>query len=91
MNRKVILSNRSVYHKYAEIEIGIPSSIKSEDIGEWINNNLDVYTDALDYQVSEAPYEFGFGVDGAMNEVDSDSETRFDVVVDEKKVNGGHL
>jgi len=91
MNRKVILSNRSIYHKYAEIEIDIPDDIKTEDISEWVNNNSDTYANSLDCQVSDASYEFGFGIDGAMNEVDSESETRYDVMVDSKIINGGHL
>ena len=91
MHRKVILSNRSIYHKYAEIEIDIPDSIKTEDISEWVSNNSDTYTDTLDHQVSKTPYEFGFGIDGSMDENDSESETRFDVVVDSKIINGGHL
>jgi hypothetical protein len=91
MHRKVILSNRSVYHKYTEIEIDIPDNIKTEDISEWIGSNSDTYADTLDHQLTNSPYEFGFGIDGSMDEKDSESETRYDIVVDSKIITGGHL
>ena len=33
---KVIIQQRSVYHKYAEVEVEIPNSIKEEDISEYL-------------------------------------------------------
>ena len=94
MGRKVVISNRSVYHKYAEVTIEIPKDIKDDDIAQWLYDNESEYTDNLDKSLSDAKYEFGFGSDfvGGMNEVES--ETRYDVVDSEVKgrfIFGGHL
>ena len=96
MGRKVVISNRSVYHKYAEVTIEIPNDIKDDDISQWLYDNELEYTDALDEKLSKAEYEFGLGVDlvGGMDEVESESETRYDVVDPEVKGRftfGGHL
>lgn len=94
MGRQVVISNRSVYHKYAEVTIEIPNDIKEDDIPQWLYDNESEYTDTLDKSLSEAKYEFGFGIDGGMDEVESESETRYDVVDPEVKGRftfGGHL
>ena len=33
---KVTIQQRSVYHKYAELEIEIPDSIKADDISDYL-------------------------------------------------------
>lgn len=94
MGRKVVISNRSVYHKYAEVTIEIPNDIKDDDIPQWLYDNESEYIDTLDKSLSEAKYEFGFGIDDDMDEVESESETRYDVVNPEVKGRftfGGHL
>jgi len=96
MGRQVIISNRSVYHKYAEVTIEIPNDIKDDDIPQWLVDNELEYTDTLDEKLSKAEYDFGFGIDLAsgMDEVESESETRYDVMdeeVDGRIEFGGHL
>jgi len=96
MGRKVVISNRSVYHKYAEVTIEIPKDINDDDIAQWLYDNESEYTDTLDEKLSKAKYEFGLGIDlvGGMDEVESESETRYDVVDTEVKGRftfGGHL
>jgi len=94
--RLVTISNRSVYHKYAEVTIPIPKHIKQEDVAEWLFKNENLYTDDLDQRMSEARYEFGFGLDydannyhkSNFNERESESETRYDI---EGEKYGGHL
>ena len=83
---KVKIQQRSVYHKFAEVEIEIPDGI--EDIQEWLIENEQTYIYEMDASVNEAKYEFGFGTDSSMNESDQESEWRYQV--DELKL-GGHL
>ena len=50
-----------------------------------------MYTDELETNLSNAKYEYGFGLDeyNGMDELDSETETRYDVY--EEKTYGGHL
>ena len=87
---KVKIMQRSVYHKYAEVEVEVPDTIKEEDVLEYLNDNEDLYTDEIDEKISKAEYEFGFGLDNdaGLDEKDSESEWRFEIV---GKQYGGHL
>ena len=86
---------RSVFHKYAEIEIEIPNdwNTHTEDINNFIHDylieNENLYVDKIDKAISKAEYEFGSGVDDyrGMNEPESDSEWRFEY----GDKYGGHL
>ncbi len=88
---KVKIMQRSVYHKYTEIEIEVPNLIdyKSE-IHDYLTNNEDLWADQMDAKFEESEYEFGSGVHDyeGMNESNSDSEWRFEIV---GKQYGGHL
>ena len=83
---KVKVINRSVYHKYAEVEIEIPDNVK--DIQEWLIENEQTYIYEMDQSINESKYEFGSGVDDykGMNEPESESEWRY-----ETEKEGGHL
>ena len=94
---KVKIMQRSVYHKYAEVEIEIikPNDWKTQSdmehyIHDYLIENENLYTDEIDEKISKAEYEFGFGLDndGGLDEKDNESEWRFDVV---GKNYGGHL
>ena len=87
---KVKIMQRSVYHKYAEVEVEVPNDIKDDDVQSWLVENEDLYTDDIDDKISKAEYEFGFGLDndGGLDEKDNESEWRFDIV---GKQYGGHL
>jgi len=71
---------RSVYHKYAEVEIEVPDGMECNDIHEWLLDNEDLYTDKIDEEIDKAEYEYGNGVDEytGMNEPESESEWRFE-------------
>ena len=86
--RLVTISNRSVYHKYAEVTISIPKNIKQEDVADWLFENEHLYTDDLDQRLHESKYEFGFGLGNGMDEKDSAHEMRYDI---EGEKYGGHL
>lgn len=82
---KVKIQQRSVYHKFAEVEIEIPNDV--EDIQEWLIKNEHTYIYEMDASINEVKYEFGFGLEKGMNEQDSESEWRYEL----PNGNGGHL
>jgi len=77
---KVKIMQRSVYHKYAEIEIEVPNDIKDDDMQSWLLENEYLYTGKIDDKIHEAEYEFGFGLDNdaGLDEKDNESEWRFE-------------
>jgi hypothetical protein len=95
MSRKVIVANRSVYHKYATIEIEIPDIIEEDKVDDWLLKNSEQWEEKLDQKINDADFEFGFGLGSGMSEIESESETRYDVLEkdDEKVMSfyGGHL
>lgn len=86
--KKVTISNRSVYYKYAEVTIELPSDIKDEDVSQFLIDNELKYTYLLDTKLSESSFEFGFGLGDGMDQIDSESETRYDIIDSNF---GGHL
>lgn len=99
---KVKIQQRSVYHKFAEVEIEIDENKLKEytDAGATIQDYLfdysNLYDDKIDEAMSKAEYHYGFGTDAdanshynsCMNEEDSESEWRFEC---EELKTGGHL
>jgi len=96
---KVKIQTRQVYHKFAEVEIEIPSDWKESDgleLQDYLIARDDLYTDKIDKAISQAKYEYGFGTDSdanshynsAMNEPESESEWRYEC---EELNDGGHL
>ena len=85
----VKIIQRSVYHKYAEVEVEVPNGMECNDIHEYLTDNEDLYIDKMDKAISETNFEYGSGIDEyrGMDE-DVDSEWRFEC--DELKF-GGHL
>ena len=88
--RKVTITERRVYHKVAKIEVEIPKDIPSSDVNEWLLDNDEKWEQELDEKFNDAELEWGTGVDEVphMNESESDSETRYDVINENY---GGHL
>ena len=98
---KVKIQNRSVYHKFAEVEIEIDKKDYQEyikfntskgnqwhDIQDYLSDNENLWADKIDKAISKAEYEFGFGLGGGMDEEDQDSEWRYEC---EQLKEGGHL
>ena len=85
---KVKIMQRSVYHKYAEVEIDIPD-MECNDIHEYILENENLYIDKIDKAISEANFEYGSGVNDytGMDEPLAESEWRFEY----GNKYGGHL
>ena len=93
---KVKIQNRSVYHKFAEVEIEIDENKLKEytdsgaTIQDYLFDHSNLYDDKIDKAISEANFEYGSGIDdyrGMVDELDS-SEWRFEC---EKLKTGGHL
>ncbi len=87
---KVKIQQRSVYHKFAEVEVEVPNNLTGEQVLDYLWENEDIYVDKIDTAMSEANFEYGSGVDeyNGMNEPESESEWRFEC--EEMKI-GGHL
>ena len=82
---KVKIMQRSVYHKYAEVEIEVPNGVNVQDY-LWAKEYL--YVDKIDKAISESEFQFGSGVEEykGMCELEADTEWRYEV-----NGNGGHL
>jgi len=87
---KVKIMQRSVYHKYTEVEVEVPNEIKDEDVQDYLNEYSHMYEYEMDSAINDAEYEFGFGLDNdlGLDEKDNESEWRFEIV---GKQYGGHL
>jgi len=91
---KVKIIQRSVYHKIAKIEIEIPDdwNIHTEDgmnfIHDYLIDNPQMYEYEIDSAINDAEYEFGFGLGDGMDEMDQESEWRYEIVGENY---GGHL
>ena len=98
---KVKIQNRSVYHKFAEVEIEIDKKDYQEyikfntskgkqwhDIQDYLLDNENLYVDKMDEAISKAEYVHGTGLYDfkGMDDAESDSEWRY-----ETKNKGGHL
>ena len=77
---KVKLQQRSVYHKFVEIEVEVPDSVEFNNIQEWLINNDQLWSDQIDQAMSEEPVQYGNGMEmyEVMNEVEADSEWRYE-------------
>ena len=92
---KIKIQQRSVYHKFAEIEIEVPDTITKDNLQDYLENRGDI-DEKIDKAISKAEYEYGFGCDydanqnnnSAMTEKESETEWRFDC---DKLKFGGHL
>ena len=82
--RIVKVQQRSVYHKFVELEVEVPDSVEFNDIQEWLINNDQLWSDQIDQAMLEAPIQLGNGVDDydGMNELEDDSEWRFQCPAD---------
>jgi hypothetical protein len=94
---KVKITQRSVYHKIAQIEIDVPVPKNAffEEIQEWIIDNEDTWVDKIDHELNEQEFVFGNGMDdGNWTDRHEDSEWRIDAVRETvlgKMLTGGHL
>jgi|TARA_B110000208_G_scaffold183389_1_gene236055 hypothetical protein len=84
---KVKIQQRSVYHKFAEIEIEVPDTITEDNLQDYLEDREDV-DEQIDEAISKAEYEYGFGCDSSMHKILEESEHRYQC---DKLNTGGHL
>ena len=95
---KVKIQNRSVYHKFAEVEIEIDNDDfehwkldngKYANLQDYLLENEDLYTDKIDEAMSKAEYVHGTGLYDfkGMDDAEADSEWRYE----NEQGEGGHL
>lgn len=60
---KVTISTRQVYHKIVEVEVEVPNDLQPNEIGYWLIDNEEVYTDAIDQGMEFTDLEVGTGAD----------------------------
>ena len=78
---KVKISVRQVYFKTAEVEIDIPKDITTwySDIGTYLNENPELYSNSIFRALEEEEHQEGIGMDsGHWTDENMDSEWRFD-------------
>jgi len=100
---KVKIQQRSVYHKFAEVEVELNENewqdYKTEHgkytpIQDFIMHKEDLWVDKVDEAMSKAPYHYGFGTDDDANDhhnscmVDTHEESEWRY---ETEREGGHL
>jgi hypothetical protein len=93
--KKVKIQQRSVYHKFTEVDITVPNDVHESELMDWINDNEQLWSDQMDTKEEHSSkFIGGSGVDDydGMNESDADSEWRFQCPDDEDGNSyGGHL
>mgnify|MGYP003624928966 FL=1 len=82
---KVKIMQRSVYHKYAEIEVEVPKDV---DAQEWLMDNEEKWVDVMDTKINISEFVFGNGMD-TYDWTDRDGESEWMYMGDDGF--GGHL
>lgn len=93
---KVKIMQRSVYHKYAEVEIDVDDKDRENytdadgnpiDLQDYLHEREELWCDKLQVALDEASLDCGFGMDTAdWTDRTEESEWRY-----EANGNGGHL
>ena len=89
--KQVTITTRAVYHKVASVTIEVPDNIKKEELHDWLLSNEELFIEELDEKLSEARFDYGFGLYDGMDWADSESETRYDLIEDNEIKFGGHI
>tara|TARA_R100000935_G_C2823776_1_gene161174 strand:- start:130 stop:402 length:273 start_codon:yes stop_codon:yes gene_type:complete len=89
--KKVTISQRSVYHKFAQLEIEIPESVNSqEELHTYMLSIENEWVSKIDHKINEAEFVSGTGLYdiAGMEDGEADEEWRYDC----KELDlGGHL
>jgi hypothetical protein len=87
---KVKIEQRSVYHKFVELEIEIPDDIDEFDIQQYLNDNEDFWVDEIDHKLNETEFVSGTGLYDYPGHEDSEAEHEWRYECEELGI-GGHL
>jgi len=87
---KVKIEQRSVYHKFVELEIEIPDTIEEDKIDEYLLSIEDQWIDDIDHKINEAEFVMGTGLYDHPGHEDSEAEHEWRYECEEWGI-GGHL
>ena len=71
---KVKIEQRSVYHKFVELEIEIPDSVETDKIDEYLLSIEDEWIDKIDHKLNETEFVSGTGLYDHPGHEDSEAE-----------------
>ena len=87
---KVKIEQRTVYHKFVELEIEIPDSVETDKIDDYLLSIEDEWIDKIDYKLNETEFVSGTGLYDHPGHEDSEAEHEWRYECEERKI-GGHL
>lgn len=87
---KVKIEQRSVYHKFVELEIEIPDTIEENKIDEYLLSIEDQWINEIDHKINEAEFVMGTGLYNHPSHKDSEAEHEWRYECKELEI-GGHL
>jgi hypothetical protein len=71
---KVKIEQRSVYHKFVELEIEIPDSVDVDNIGDYLLLIEDEWVDVMDDKINQSEFVLGTGLYDHPGHEDSEAE-----------------
>lgn len=87
---KVKIEQRTVYHKFVELEIEIPDSVETDMIDEHLLSIEDEWIDKIDHKLNEAEFVLGSGLYDHPGHSDAEVDHEWRYECKERKI-GGHL
>jgi hypothetical protein len=87
---KVKIEKRSVYHKFVELEIEIPDTIKEDEIDEYLLSIEDQWIDKIDHKTNQSEFVSGTGLYDHPGHEDSEADHEWRYECEEWGI-GGHL
>ena len=87
---KVKIEQRSVYHKFVELEIEIPDTIKEDEIDKYLLSIEDQWIDKIDHKTNQSEFVSGTGLYDHPGHEDSEAEHEWRYECEEWGI-GGHL
>jgi len=87
---KVKIEQRSVYHKFVELEIEIPDSVETDMIDEHLLSIEDQWIDKIDHKLNETEFILGTGLYDHPGHIHTDVAHEWRYECKERKI-GGHL
>mgnify|MGYP003624381819 CR=1 FL=1 len=87
---KVKIEQRSVYHKFVELEIEIPDTIKEDGIDKYLLSIEDEWIDKIDNKINQSEFILGTGLYDHPGHEDSEADHEWRYECEEWGI-GGHL
>jgi|TARA_R110000744_G_scaffold23682_1_gene59895 hypothetical protein len=87
---KVKIEQRSVYHKFVELEIDIPDSVDTDMIDEYLLSIEKDWINVIDDKINQAEFVHGTGLYDHHGHEDSEVDDEWRYECKERKISG-HL